>query len=285
MTYFRVRYAAIAAAVVTAGSVALSLGTAAAAPVRPARQPAALPVVKVAMDGKSIAVSGSLQSGGVQIVSTVTKEPAGSPTFVRLDPGVTIGELLSHFKQISADPNNLDGLGAIVLSAQSPRGTSVVEVSLAAGQYLALDLGAHSKVPPFTPFVITKSSSPAKLPSPAATVSSIEFAFRGPAVLHDGQLVRFRNAGFLVHMIVAARASSAAKAHEIAALLKAGKDRQAQRLADGFATFDGGLSHGAFQQLVVRSRPGFWVLACFMDTQDHREHTTLGMERVIRITG
>jgi hypothetical protein len=25
------------------------------------------------------------------------------------------------------------------------------------------------------------------------------------------------------------------------------------------------------------------VLACFMDTQDHREHTQLGMERVIRI--
>jgi hypothetical protein len=97
--------------------------------------------------------------------------------------------------------------------------------------------------------------------------------------------VRFHNEGFLVHMIVAARASSAARAHELAALLKAGQDRQAQRLADGFATFDGGLSHGAYQQLVVHSRPGYWVLACFMDTQDHREHTVLGMERVIRITG
>jgi hypothetical protein len=28
---------------------------------------------------------------------------------------------------------------------------------------------------------------------------------------------------------------------------------------------------------------GVMVLACFMDTQDHREHTLLGMERVIHI--
>jgi len=44
------------------------------------------------------------------------------------------------------------------------------------------------------------------------------------------------------------------------------------------------MTHGSSEQQVVNVRPGFWVLACFFDTQDHREHTTLGMERVIRIT-
>jgi hypothetical protein len=29
---------------------------------------------------------------------------------------------------------------------------------------------------------------------------------------------------------------------------------------------------------VISQPAGFWVLACFMDTQDGREHTTLGME-------
>jgi hypothetical protein len=43
------------------------------------------------------------------------------------------------------------------------------------------------------------------------------------------------------------------------------------------------LTHGAYQQQVVRNRPGYWVLACFMDTQDGRDHTVLGMERVIHI--
>jgi hypothetical protein len=39
--------------------------------------------------------------------------------------------------------------------------------------------------------------------------------------------------------------------------------------------------NGGYEQQVIRNRPGYWVLACFMDTQDGREHTQLGMERVI----
>ncbi len=118
---------------------------------------------------------------------------------------------------------------------------------------------------------------------PQATIASAEFSFRGPSALHDGELVRFANHGFLVHMIVAARGRTAAGARKIARLLKQGKDDQAQRLATGFYGFDNALTHGAYQQQVIHNRPGYWVLACFMATQDHREHTQLGMERVIRI--
>ena len=107
--------------------------------------------------------------------------------------------------------------------------------------------------------------------------------FRGPGRLHDGELVRVANHGFLVHMIIAIRGRTAAGARQIARLLKEGKDGQAQRLATGFYNFDNALTHGAYQQQVIHNRPGYWVLACFLDTQDHREHTQLGMERVIRI--
>jgi hypothetical protein len=34
---------------------------------------------------------------------------------------------------------------------------------------------------------------------------------------------------------------------------------------------------------VISQTPGYWVIACFMDTQDGREHTSLGMEKVIHI--
>lgn len=282
MTTIRARYAAAAA--VTVGSVALSLGAASASPAaHNSGRASGLPVVKVVMNGKSISVSGALRSGGVRVVSKVTGERAGGPTFVRLDPGVTLAKLFRHFKQIAQDQNNLYGLGAIVMSAEAPKGTSSVQVVLAPGQYLALDLGRQSDKPPLVPFTVKKAASPARLPAPAATVSSIEFGFRGPAELHDGQLVRFRNAGFLVHMVVAVRASNLANARKLAAYLKAGHDRKAQRLATNFTTFLGAGSHNAYQQLVVHARPGYWVLACFMDTQDHREHTRLGMERVIRI--
>ena len=43
------------------------------------------------------------------------------------------------------------------------------------------------------------------------------------------------------------------------------------------------LSHGQSFESVVAQKPGFWVIACFTDTQDGREHTTLGMEKVIQI--
>ena len=149
---------------------------------------------------------------------------------------------------------------------------------------MALDSASSPPATPFT-FKITKSSSPATLPAPQARMSSIEFGFCGPGTLHNGDLVRFGKDGFVVHMIVAARGASLAGAQKIAELLKEGKNGQAQRLATGFTTFANILTHGASQQQVVHVRPGFWVLACLMDTQDGGEHTELGMERVIHITG
>jgi hypothetical protein len=57
------------------------------------------------------------------------------------------------------------------------------------------------------------------------------------------------------------------------------------RHAQAVGTYDwnGALSHGQSFQSVISQPKGFWVVACFMDTQDGREHTTLGMEKVIQI--
>jgi hypothetical protein len=280
---------ALAASAAAASAAVLPAATASAQPARPGRAgtvaaaaAASLPRITIAMTGKKIAVSGALQSGGVEVASRVSHESQGDPVLVRLDPGVTVAQFLAALPKIANDPNNLYGVGSLVFSVEAGRGTSVAQVSLAAGQYVALDLNPSGQ-PPLTSFKIATASAPAALPKPAATVASIEFGFRGPGVLHDGALVRFANQGFLVHMIVAARARNLAGAREIARLLKAGKDGRAQKLATGFATYDNALSHGAYEQLVLHSKPGYWVLACFMDTQDHREHTQLGMERVIRI--
>jgi hypothetical protein len=244
---------------------------------------ASLPTITVKMTGKKITVGGALRSGGVRIVSTVTGEQQGEPIFVRLDPGVTLSQFFKVAPSAPADPNNLDGIASIVVDVQVNRGaTSTVQADLAPGQYVALDVIGNGR-PPLIPFTISKAAHPAALPAPSAVVAAIEFGFRGPATLHNGALVRFANHGFLVHMLVAARGATAAGALKIAQLLRAGKDGQAQRLATGFATFAGPLSHGAAQQLAVRVQPGWWVLACFMNTQDGREHTQLGMERVIHI--
>lgn len=142
---------------------------------------------------------------------------------------------------------------------------------------------ATAKVPPFTTFVITRAKHPAALPKPGATISTHEFGFGGPATIKVGEDVRFANAGFLVHMVAGAEAPDATTANKIAADLKAGNDAGAQKLAIGFYTWDGALSHGESFDAVIHQHPGFWVLACFMTTQDGREHTVLGMEKVIQI--
>ena len=67
------------------------------------------------------------------------------------------------------------------------------------------------------------------------------------------------------------------------ALLQAGKDNQAQKLATAFVPFAGPISPGGLEQSKLQAKPGLYVLVCFMDTQDGREHTQLGMERTIRI--
>ncbi len=273
--------------IAAAAAVALPAGAASASPGRPgapapAKAAASLPVVTVAMNGKKISVSGALRSGGVRVVSRVTREPQGDPTFVRLDPGVSFAQFLAALPSIGADQNNVDGIGSIVFSVQADKGVSSAQVRLTPGRYVALDISGNGQ-PPLTTFVITKAAAPATLPRPQAGIFSIEFAFRGPGLLHDGELVRFGNHGFLVHMIVAIRAANAADAREIAVLLRAGKDSQAQGLATGIYSFVNVLTHGAYQQEVISQRPGYWVLACFMDTQDGREHTQLGMERVIQI--
>ncbi len=275
--------AAGAAVAAAALSTAIPAGAALAASAVPGARTAAhssLPRITITMTGKKISVSGALQSGGVQIVSQVSHEPQGDPTLIRLDPGVTVAQLL---KAAGGDPNNIALIASVVFSPQANKGTSTAQAYLAPGSYVAADLASSAKVPPLTTFSIAKAASPATLPRPQATMASIEFGFRGPGTLHDGELVRFANHGFLVHMMFAAQARSAAGAQKIAQLLKAGEDGKAQGLAIGSYTFFNLLTHGSYQQEVISARPGYWVLACFMDTQDGREHTQLGMERVIRI--
>jgi hypothetical protein len=75
---------------------------------------------------------------------------------------------------------------------------------------------------------------------------------------------------------------AATGAAELAALM-AGNQKLAHRLASGFASFAGPLSPGGMQQETITAPTGLYVLACFMDTQDHREHIQLGMERMIKI--
>ena len=185
------------------------------------------------------------------------------------------------------DTNVTSKYGSLVFDAEVGSGhSSEAQTYLQPGQYVALVPGGEGKgSKAHAVFTVTAAASPAALPTPQATIRSIEFGFRGPSTLHDGELVRFENEGFLVHMDIAAPVKNMKAAKQAVKDLLAGKEKAVEKLIVGPpAGFAGPLSHEAFQQETITAKPGIYVEVCFMDTQDGRSHSQLGMERIIKIT-
>jgi hypothetical protein len=248
-----------------------------------ARASNSLPTVSIAMDRRSITVSGTLVSGAVNIRSIVTNERLGEPTLVHLNAGVSYAQAFAGIGQTS-DPNAITPYGSIVFNALAPRGHSSAQTTLEPGKYIALDTSRGAPPFPFTTFKIAHASAPPALPAAKATQTAIDFAFRGPNVLHDNSIIRARNHGWVVHMIVGLGVRDAATGNAVIALLRAGNDRKAHRLETRSSfTLALPISHGAVQQTVLKTKPGYYVEACSMTAQDGREHTQLGMMRLIRV--
>jgi uncharacterized cupredoxin-like copper-binding protein len=251
-----------------------------------AAQAAPLPTVSIAVTPSSATVSGTLESGGANIVTSDTGVKEAAVIVFQLKPGVTVAQAEAFTKEKKAkDPNSTSKLGSIVFDTEAnPGQKGEAQTELQPGQYIVLVAAGEAEAQLRTSFTVSTAKSPATLPTPQATVRSIEFGFRGPSTLHDGEVVRFENEGYLVHMDIAIQVKNVKVAKQLVKLLLAGKEKQAQKLATGFATFAGPLSSGAFVQETVTAKPGVYVQACFMDTQDGRSHTQLGMERIIKVT-
>jgi len=247
-----------------------------------------LPTLSLAVTPTSITVGAAPQSGAVNVVVTASgKVKEGAAILFQLKPGVTLAEVESYIAENKHpnDPNYTDKLGSIVFDVEANAGTtSEAQIDLAPGQYVAL--ASPNEGPPkvHSAFTVAAAKAPVALPTPEATIRSIEFGFRGPTTIHDGELVRFENEGFLVHMDFAAKVKSMGNARKLIKDLIAGNEKGAFKLVTGLAGFAGPLSTGSFQQETITAKPGIYVQLCFMETQDGRDHTRLGMERVIRIT-
>jgi hypothetical protein len=253
-----------------------------------AAQAATLPTITATVGPTSIAVTGALQSGAVNVASTATGGKEPSVALFALKPGVSVAQFYAYLNEnkTTSDPNSTSKYGSIVFDATAGKGKATeAQTILAPGQYVAVNgEGEKSSTWPRASLTIAPSPSPAALPAPQATEKTVDFAFKGPKVLHVGELVRFENEGYLVHMDVGIGAKSAKAAAKIAKGLASGQEKGLQKLASGSeASFAGPLSSGAFQQETITAKPGWYVQACFMPTQDGRPHTLLGMERVIRI--
>ncbi|HWF31522.1 MAG TPA: hypothetical protein VG188_03080 [Solirubrobacteraceae bacterium] len=251
-------------------------------------QAATLPTISATVSPTTIAVSGALQSGAVNVASTATGGKEPDVVFLRLNAGVSVNEVFAFLatNKASKDPNTVSKFGSIVFDVEAGKGKPTeAQTILAAGQYIALNAeGEQSAKWARASFAVAASPAPAALPVAQATEKTIEYGFRGPSVLHVGELVRFENEGYLVHMDFALAVKSKKAALKVVKGLSTGHEKGLEKLASGPpASFAGPLSGEAFQQEVITAKPGWYVQVCFMPTQDGRPHTLLGMERVIKI--
>jgi hypothetical protein len=193
-----------------------------------------LPTFAVTMTGNSISVPSTVAAGAVNVVSSVSGEAAGSPTLVRLQPGVTPAQAFDAVQSHGGDPNALQGLASVVFNVQANQGTSSAQTLLTPGNWVALDTTKNNPNKwPFTTFTVTANSAPASLPAAGATVETQEFRFLTPSRLHSGEVVRFVNGGYLVHMVIGFRVKNMAAAKAVVALLRAGKDKEANKFIVG----------------------------------------------------
>ena len=136
-------------------------------------------------------------------------------------------------------------------------------------------------------FTVAPNASPALLPAPGAEIDAIDFGFRGASTLHDGEVVRFKNDGYLIHMFVFDQAKSLADAKLAEQGILSGKCNgggQCKQYSTGVkGEFVGPLSHAELQQEVVNEPPGVYVIVCLMNAEDGRDHDQLGMFRTITI--
>jgi hypothetical protein len=246
---------------------------------------ATLPTVSVALTPSSITVGGTLQSGGVNVVSTATGVKEAGVILFQLKPGVSAAELFSYLEEKNKkDINATSKYGSLVFDAEvESRHPGEAQTNLQPGQYAAL--ATIGKGPPkvHSAFTVTAAKAPATLPTPQAIIRSLDFGFVGPTTLHVGELVGVENEGFLVHEDLLAQVKNVKAAKQALKLLVAGKEKAVEKLLIGGSFLSGPVSHGAYQQETITAKPGVYVQACFVKSQDGREHTRLGMERIIKI--
>jgi hypothetical protein len=267
--------AALSVATVAVGLIAMTASSVAAS---------TLPTLTLTLTKNTITVGGSEVSGAVNIVTTVTGESNDSPGLFLLKPGVTVAEFAAAAQRTVGKGSPFDALdpyGSIVFFGFAAEGhLSSAETWLQPGTYVALENGNGHAV-----FTVTQSAAPALLPVPGAEIDAVDFGFRGSSTLHDGELVRFKNDGYLIHMFLFAQAKSVADAAKAEALLLAGKGNEAaKKYGTGVAgQFVGPLSHAELQQEVINEPPGVYVIYCAMNAEDGRDHFQLGMFRTITI--
>lgn len=104
------------------GLIAGRATSAATAPAAPIATSAGLPTLTLAMNGKSIHVSGSMKAGAVIVVAKTSREEQSSPPLVKLARKVSFAQAFRQVAAHGGDTNYLDGHATITYNTAQQRG-------------------------------------------------------------------------------------------------------------------------------------------------------------------
>lgn len=253
-----------------------------------------LPTLQIRATKKAITISGPLHSGAVQYVATTSKAaPRGggagaSPAIFRLKDGVSYATLLANVDKAAAGPSAptpLNRYGSLLSDFEVSKGqVARVQSVLRPGRYLLIDVGDNRpSASNMARFTVRREAHPAALPHADATIRMVDYAYRGATSIRRGSLLRITSSGDEDHMAIAVRPAKGKTAAGIEKLLLAGKDRQAEKEAAGFADLADPVSPGSVNQARVTLARGTWVLVCFMRTAKGVAHTKLGMVSTLHV--
>jgi hypothetical protein len=249
---------------------------------------AAMPTLTISATASAVTVAGTPQAGGVNIITKSTGVKEAGILLIHIRSGSTGAEVFSFLSAHhgGGTANEASKFGSIVFDNEAPSGKgSEAQTTLEAGEYIVLVTGEKGPNGIHSTFAVAASPVNPALPAAAAKIRAIDFGFKGASTIKTGEVVGFENEGFLVHMNFAFPVKSKKAAAKVMAALRSGHEKGLEKLIAGPpVSFAGPVSHGAYQQETISAKPGFYVEVCFMETQDGRPHTKLGMERILRIT-
>ena len=274
----------IGRAIAILGAIALLVGVAVTSVSSAASS--GLPTLTLALNGRSVAVSGALQSGAVNVVSRVSVQHT-EPVLIRLNPGVPFSAFAQAGAAINAhhgDLNYLAPYGSIVFDVSADKGTTSAQTTLQPGNYLAVDLSSSNADPPHTTFVI--GQCPATEVPPQAGRDNHRNRLRLPRPEHASR----RRARAIPEQRLPRTPSPRDRRQECKKRQTAHRPASCRQRQGGPEARDQrpGVRRPPFTRRRPartdhRARQASYVLASILPTQDGREQTQLGMERTIQI--
>ena len=197
-----------------------------------AAQASTLPTLTLTLTKSSITVAGATQSGGVNVVSTATGVKEANVILFLLKPGATFDEVEAAVKTAAWRYQRDEQVRLARIRRRSDSRPEQRSPDVPATRSICCSDSRRRRqgVEGARALHGDRCRIPRRAAGAEATIRSIEFGFRGPSTLHDGELVRFENEGFLVHMDIAAPVKNMKAARQAVKDLLSGKEKALEKL-------------------------------------------------------